>query len=143
MCIRQYHHNTTYLESVFKLSAKLGASYQGPQVQGHERAVHQRRGHVALDDALRQPLDDRRLADARLADEHRVVLRAAAQDLDGTPNLLVAADHGVELLVARRLGEVAGVALERVVALLGGGAVGGPALAHGVRGGLQRLGVHA
>ncbi len=42
---------------------------------------------------------------------------------------LVAADHGVELAVARRLGEVARVFLQRIVAALGGGTVGGPALA--------------
>ena len=36
-------------------------------------------GHVAGDDPLGQALDDRRLADARLADQHRVVLRAPAR----------------------------------------------------------------
>jgi hypothetical protein len=35
-------------------------------------------GTVALDDAAREPFDDRGLADAGLADEHRVVLRCAA-----------------------------------------------------------------
>ena len=35
-------------------------------------------GHVALDDAPGQALDDGGLADAGLADEHRVVLRAPA-----------------------------------------------------------------
>ena len=34
-------------------------------------------GHVAVDDALGEALDDRGLAHARLADEHRVVLGAA------------------------------------------------------------------
>ena len=38
-------------------------------------------GHVARDDALREPLDDRGLADARLADQHRVVLGAAREHL--------------------------------------------------------------
>ena len=51
------------------------------------------------------------------------------QHLDGAADLLVAADHRIELAVARRLGEVAGVLLERVVAVLGARRVGGAALA--------------
>ena len=38
--------------------------------------------HVAVDDALGEAFDDGRLADARFAEQHRVVLRAAAEDLD-------------------------------------------------------------
>ncbi len=49
------------------------------------------------DDALGEALDDRGLADAGLADQHRVVLRAAAEDLDDAADLVVAADDRVEL----------------------------------------------
>ena len=45
----------------------------------------------------REALGDGRLADARFADEHRVVLRAAGEDLHDAADLLVAADHRVEL----------------------------------------------
>ena len=100
-------------------------------------------GHVAVDDAQRQALDDGGLADAGLADQHGVVLGAAGQHLDGAADLLVAADHGVELLVAGGLGQVAGVALQGVVAVLRGGRVGGLALADIGGGGLQLLGVDA
>src|SRR5690606_15641566 len=58
-----------------------------------------------------------------------VVLGPAGEDLDGAADLLVAADDRVDLLVAGGLGQVAGVALERVVGVLGGGGVGGLALA--------------
>ena len=51
----------------------------------------QRGRHVARHDALRQALRHRRLAHARLADQHRVVLGAARQDLDGAPHLVVPA----------------------------------------------------
>ena len=44
------------------------------------RAVLEPLGHVAADDALGEPFHDRRLADARLADEHRVVLGLARED---------------------------------------------------------------
>ena len=59
-----------------------------PMSSVSRRLPEQRLGHVAGDDALRQPLDDRRLADAGLADEHRVVLGAARQDLDDALDLL-------------------------------------------------------
>src|SRR5689334_23553019 len=74
---------------------------------------------------LFRSLDDRGLADAGLADQDGIVLGAARQHLDGAANFLVAADHRVELAVACRLGEVAGVFLQRVIGVLGGRAVGG------------------
>ena len=78
-------------------------------------------GHVAGDDALGQPFHDGGLAHAGLADEHGVVLGAAGQHLHHAADLLVAADDGVELALARDLREVAPVLLEGLVALLGVG----------------------
>ena len=75
-------------------------------------------GHVAAHDALGEALDDRGLADAGLADEDRVVLRATRQDLDHAPDLFVAADDRVHLALARELGEIAAVLLERLVRAL-------------------------
>src|ERR1700681_4808094 len=75
--------------------------------------------HLAVDDALRQALDDRGLADARLANQHRVVLGAPLQHLDGAADLIVAADHRVELAGSRACGEIDGVLLERLAAFLG------------------------
>ena len=66
------------------------------------RLSFERLGHFAVDDALRQAFDDRRLADAGLADQHRVVLGAPLQDLDRAADLVVAADHRVELAVRAR-----------------------------------------
>jgi hypothetical protein len=61
-------------------------------------------GHVAVDDALGQAFDDGRLADARLTDQRRVVLGAAAENLDHALDFLLAADDRVELALfgARR-----------------------------------------
>jgi hypothetical protein len=88
-----------------------------------------------------RPFDDGGLADAGLADQHRVVLGAAGQHLDGAPDLLVAADHRVDLAVARGLGQVAGVFLERVIGVLGRAGVGGAALAQRVIAALRFCGV--
>ena len=67
---------------------------------------------------LRQALDNGRLADAGLADQHGIVLRAARQHLDDAADFLVAADHRIELVPARQLGQIAAVALERLVLAL-------------------------
>ena len=117
----------TRLQAVLELAAVLGAGDQRAHVQRDHAAVAQRLGNVAGDDPLGEALDDRRLADAGLADQHRVVLGAPAEHLDDAADLLVAPDHRVELALLGDLGEVAAEALERLVLLLGarvGDAVG-------------------
>ena len=57
--------------------------------------------HVAARDPQREALDHRRLAHAGLAGEDRVVLPPAHQDVDDLPDLLVAADDGIDLALAR------------------------------------------
>ena len=54
-------------------------------------------GDVARGDPQGEPLDDGRLADARLAGEDRVVLAAADQDVDHLADLGVAAEDRVDL----------------------------------------------
>jgi hypothetical protein len=118
------------LQPLLELAAVFGARQHRPEVERQQLLVFEALGHVAIDDALREALDNRGLADPRLADQYRVVLGAAGQDLDRAADLLVAADDRVELAFARRLGQVAGVFFERVVTLFGRRAVGLPALAH-------------
>ena len=89
------------------------------EVEAVEGLVAQALGHVALDDALGEPLDDGRLADAGLADEHGVVLRAAAQHLHDAADLGVAADDGVELALAGAGREVGAVLRQRLEGALG------------------------
>ncbi len=95
--------------------------------------------HIAIDDAQRQPLDDRGLADAGFADQHRIVLGATGQHLDGAADFLVAADHRIELAVAGGLGQVAGIFLECVIGIFGRRRVRGAALAQGFNGRVQIL----
>ena len=84
-----------------------------------EPLVLQALGHVAVGDAPGEALDDRGLADARLADQHRVVLGAPAEHLDDAADLVVAADDRIDLAVAGAVGEVLAVLLERGELLLG------------------------
>ncbi len=70
------------LQPLLELAAILRAGDERAHVEREDLLVLQPFGHVAADDALRQAFDDGRLADAGLADEHRVVLGAARQHLD-------------------------------------------------------------
>jgi hypothetical protein len=95
------------LEALFELTAVLRAGDDQRDVEGEDALVGEEVRHVAVDDLLRQAFDDRRLADARLADEHGVVLGAAAQHLLDPFELVLAADQRIELVLHRRFGEVA------------------------------------
>ena len=104
------------LEPFLEFAAVLRAGDHRAQVQRDDGLAAQALGDVAGDDALGQALHDRGLADAGLADQHRVVLGATAQHLDDAPNFVVPADDWVELAFAGARGEVGGVLLQRLVA---------------------------
>ena len=95
------------LEPLFELAAVLGAGDDQRKIQRQDALVGQERGHVAFGDALRQAFHDGGLADARLADQHRIVLGAAAQDLHHALQFVIAADQRIERVVHGGLGEVA------------------------------------
>src|SRR3989304_4220123 len=62
-----------------------------------QRSSPRARAGLSILDAA---LDDRRLADAGLANQDGVVLRAARQDLHHAAHFVVAADHRIELALA-------------------------------------------
>src|SRR4051794_32790102 len=134
------HH---LLEALLELAAVLRARDQRGQVERVDLLVLQQLRHVAVGDALREALDDGGLAHAGLAHEHRVVLRAAREDLHDPLDLRLAADDGVELALRGQLGEVAPELVEQLRGLLalalrrGAGARGagrlGPALTAAAR----------
>ena len=103
------------LQPLFELAAVLRPGDERAHVEGDDAFVLQAFRHVAADDAAGQPFDDRGLADAGLADEDRIVLRPAREHLDHAADFLVAANHRIELAAAGQLGEVAAVALERLI----------------------------
>ena len=111
------------LEPFLEFAAELRAGDQRAHVQREDLLVLEALRHFAVDDALRQPLDNGRLAHARLADEHRIVLGASLQHLHGAADLVVAADDRVELAGGGALGEVDGVFRQRLAALLGVGII--------------------
>ena len=69
------------LQPLFELAAVLGAGDQRADIERDQPLVLQLLRHIAADDALGQAFDDGGLADARLADQRRVVLGAPREDL--------------------------------------------------------------
>ncbi len=110
------------LQPFLELAAVFRTGDQRAEVEREQLLVLQALRHVAIDDAQRQALGDGGLADAGLADQDGIVLGPARQHLDGAADLLVAADDRIELAVARSLGQVAGIFLQRVIGVLGRGA---------------------
>ena len=107
------------LEPLLELAAVLRAGEERTDVERPDALALQPLGDVAGDDPLRESLRDRGLPHARLADQHRVVLRPARQHLDDAADLLVATDDRVELSLLGERGQVAAELLERLVGLLG------------------------
>ena len=95
------------LEALLEVAAVAAAGDEGAEVERVQLLVAQRVGHVVVDDHLGEALDDGGLADAGLADQHRVVLRPPGQDLHDPLDLTAPADHRVELVLAGELGVVA------------------------------------
>ena len=117
------------LEPLLEVAAVAGAGDERAEVERVELLAGERLGHVVVGDGLGQALDDGGLADAGLADQHRVVLRAPRQHLHDPLGLAGAADDRVELLLAGELGEVAAELVEHqragrglLAAAAGGGA---------------------
>ena len=95
------------LEALLEIAAVTRAGDERAEIERVQLLAVQRVGHVVVDDHLGEAFDDRRLADAGLSDEDRVVLGAPRQDLHHPLELAGAADHRVELALAGHLGEVA------------------------------------
>ena len=112
LCLELGQHR---LQPLLEIAAIARAGEQRAHVERKDRRVQQHLGHFALDDAARQPLGDRGLADPGVADIERVVLRPPAQDLDRAVDLGLAADQRVDLAALGLLVEVDAIGVERVV----------------------------
>ena len=102
------------LHAAFKLAPELGARHQSGKVQQKDLLILQLIGHVAHGDALGQALGDGGLAHAGLADQAGVILLPPVQDLDHPLQLLLPADHIVQLALPGPLGQVNAIAVQKL-----------------------------
>ena len=94
------------LQALLEVTAVPRTSNKRAHIQGIQLLVLQDLRDLAIDNVQSKPLDDGGFTDARLADEDRVVLGPAAEDLHNALDLFFTADDRVELAVFRSLGEV-------------------------------------
>ena len=107
------------LEPLLEVAAIARAGEQRAHVEREHRGILEHVRDFAVHDPAREPLGDRGLADAGVADEQRIVFLPAAEHLDGPADLGVAADQRIDLAFARLLVEVDAVGVERVAFFLG------------------------
>ena len=107
-------------QPLFEFAAVLGSGNQRPHVKGNQFLVFEPFRHVAAHDPVRQPFHDRGLADTRFSDQHRIVLRPARKNLNRTADLVIAPDHGIELILRGSRGQVTSIFFQRFKRGFGG-----------------------
>ena len=108
-------HNA--LQTLLEFALILGACDQRTHIEREDNLRLQILGHIAVDNTVCDTLGDGGLTDTGLTYKDRVVLGTARQYLQHTTYLLLTADDGIQLAVARHLVEVDGV-LAQCVELL-------------------------
>ena len=107
------------LQALLEFAAKFRACNERTHVERENALVAQAFRHLAVDDALCQALDDGSLADPGFADEHRIVLGSALQDLNRAADLIVAADDRIEFPLGGAFRKIDAVLLQRLAVLFG------------------------
>ena len=100
------------LETVLELPAIFRTGDHRANIERDDPTVLERLGHIAIHDPLGQALDDGRLAHTGFTNEHRVVLGAPRQHLHDTPDLVIPADHRIDLALASQSRQVLAVLLQ-------------------------------
>ena len=88
------------LQTLLKLTTVLGACDERTHIQCEDLFIFQSLRDIPADDSLSQSLDRRRLADARLTDQHRIVFCLSGENTDHIPDLRVPSDDRIQLLAA-------------------------------------------
>ena len=109
-CSADFIHDR--FDAFFELAAVLGAGDHHREVEYDDAFFVEDIGDLVRDDPLGEPFDDRGLADACFAQEHRVVFGASAQDLGESFDLVGSTDDRIEVPVNGELGEVAPEGIE-------------------------------
>ena len=109
------HH---LLQALFEIAAIARAGEQRAHVEREHGRIGQNLGHVRVDDLARQALGDRRLADAWIANQQRIVLLSAAQHLDGALHFGLAANERIDAPFSRLPIEVDAISFQRAFLFL-------------------------
>ena len=131
------------LQAFLEFAAVLGAGDHGAQIQREQALSLQTFRHLLVGDPQSQTFHDRGLADARLPDQHRVVLGAPLQNVHGAANFLVPSYDRVQLAFLGAARHVDGVFLQGAAQFFGPRFVHGLAAAELIDGRLQPRRLHS
>ena len=115
-----FHH---LLEALLEVAAIARAGEQRPHVEREHRGALEHLGHIGIDDLAGEALGNRGLADARVADQQRIVLLPPAKDLDRALDLRFAADQRIDAPLAGLAVEIDAIGIQGAFLLLGFSAV--------------------
>ena len=108
-----------------KLAAKFGTGNQRAHIQSQQFLALQTFRHITVNNPQCQPFRNRRFADTRLANQHRIIFGAARQNLHGTADFLIAANHRVKPSGLCIGGQIAGIFLQSLIGIFSHIAVSG------------------
>ena len=106
------------LQPLFKVAPKFRSGQQCTQIQSQYALVLKALWHLTVHNALRQTLNDGRLAHAGLADQYGVIFGSSLQHLNRATNFIVAADNRIQLPGGCALRQINGVFLQCLARLL-------------------------
>ena len=109
------HH---LFQALLEIAAVAGAREKRAHVERENRRLGEDFRHFAHDDLAGETFGYGGLADARIPDKQRVVLVAAAQDLNGALDFRLAPDQRIDPSIPRLLVEVDAVGIERAFLFL-------------------------
>ena len=93
-------------EALLEVATEARTSQQGGAIERKDLGTFEWRRHFRFEQPECQPFGKRRLAHARLAYEHRIVLPPAAEDLDGPLQLGLTSDERIEMARGRAFAEI-------------------------------------
>jgi hypothetical protein len=101
------------LDALFEIAAVTCAGQQADPYRAKDHRIFQNIRHFAVDDFFGEAFRNRGFTNAGIADIKRVVLAAAAENLNRSVDLLVAADQRIDLALLRLLIEIDAISIER------------------------------
>src|SRR2546421_4671691 len=102
--VDQFAHDL--FQALFELAAIFRAGNDQTNVERKNSLMFEERRNFAAHDALGEAFDDGSLADARFADENRIVLGAATKDLNHALDFIVSSNQWIEPIVRSVFGQV-------------------------------------
>ncbi len=107
------------LQTVFKFAAILRSGNHRAKIQRDDSLMLEGFRNVAGDNSLRQAFNNCGLSYSRLANQYGIVFGSSGENLNDAPHFFVTADDRIEFAFARKLRQIARIALQRLIFFFG------------------------